>query len=109
MDMYREDRRNMWVTGPGDGEGRAVESKEGRQMFWHTIELQFREDFGTRIYCKKILDRRLNCYRHVGRRDEEQILRKVVRTDIPGKRKSGRGYEQGHRRRKISSYTGDPT
>ena len=36
---------------------------------------------------KKITERRLNCYGHVMRRDGEHILRKVLRADIPGKRK----------------------
>ena len=39
---------------------------------------------------KKITERRLNWYGHVMRRDEEHILRKVLRTDNPGKRKRGR-------------------
>ena len=36
---------------------------------------------------KKTTERRLNWCRHMMRRDEEQILRKVLRMDIPGKRK----------------------
>ena len=36
---------------------------------------------------KKITEKRLNCYGHVMRRDGEHILRKVLRADIPGKRK----------------------
>ena len=32
-----------------------------------------------------IAERRLNWYGHGMRRDEEHILRKVLRTDIPGK------------------------
>ena len=32
----------------------------------------------------EITERRLNWYGHVMRRDEEHILRKVLRTDIPG-------------------------
>ena len=39
---------------------------------------------------KKITERRLNWYRHVMKRDEEHILRKVLRMDVPGKRKKGR-------------------
>ena len=39
---------------------------------------------------KKITERRLNWYGHVMRRDDEHILRKVLRADIPGKRKRGR-------------------
>ena len=39
---------------------------------------------------KKITERRLNWYGHVMRRDGEHILRKVLRADIPGKRKRGR-------------------
>ena len=39
---------------------------------------------------KKITGRRLIWYGHVTRRDGEQILRKVMRADIPGKRKRGR-------------------
>ena len=39
---------------------------------------------------KKITERRLNWYGHVMRRDNEHILRKVLRADIPGKRKRGR-------------------
>ena len=80
---------------------------------------------------KKITDRRLNWYGHVMRRDGEHILRKVLRADIPGKRKRGRpktrwkdacqrdlkstGLRAGEEtdramwRRKITSYTGDPT
>ena len=38
---------------------------------------------------KKITERRLNWYRHVMRRDGEHILMKVLRADIPGKRKRG--------------------
>ena len=38
---------------------------------------------------KKITKRRLNWYDHVMRRDGEHILRKVLRADIPGKRKRG--------------------
>ena len=38
---------------------------------------------------KKITERRLNWYGHVMRRDGEHILRKVLRADIPGKRKRG--------------------
>ena len=80
---------------------------------------------------KKITERRLNWYGHVMRRDGEHILRKVLRADIPGKRKRGRpktrwedagqrdlkstGLRAGEEtdramwRRKITSYTGDPT
>ena len=79
----------------------------------------------------KITERRLNWYGHVMRRDGEHILRKVLRADIPGKRKRGRpktrwkdafqrdlkstGLRAGEEmdramwRRKIISYTGDPT
>ena len=39
---------------------------------------------------KKITERRLIWYGHVMRRDGEHILRKVLRADIPGKRKIGR-------------------
>ena len=80
---------------------------------------------------KHITERRLNCYGHVMRRDGEHILRRVLRADIPGKRKRGRpktrwkdacqrdlkstemraGEETDRAmwRRKIISYTGDPT
>ena len=80
---------------------------------------------------KKITERRLNWYGHVIRRDDEHILRKVLRADIPGKRKRGRpktrrkgacqrdlkstGLRVGEEtdmamwRRKITSHTGDPT
>ena len=80
---------------------------------------------------KKITERRLIWYGHVMRRDGEHILRKVLRTDIPGKRKRGRpktrwkdacqrdlkstGLRAGEEtdramwRRKIISHTGDPT
>ena len=34
---------------------------------------------------KKITERQLCWYGHVMRRDEEHILRKVLRTDMPGK------------------------
>ena len=37
-----------------------------------------------------ITDRRLNWYGRVMRRDEDHILRKVLRMDIPEKRKKGR-------------------
>ena len=79
----------------------------------------------------KITERRLNWYGHVMRRDGEHILRKVLRADIPGKRKRGRpktrwkdacqrdlkstGLRAGEEtdramwRGKIISYTGDPT
>ena len=36
---------------------------------------------------KKISRSRLNWYGHVIRRDEEHIIRKMLRADIPGKRK----------------------
>ena len=39
---------------------------------------------------KKIAERRLNCCGHMVRRDDEHILRKVLRTDTLGKRKIGR-------------------
>ena len=39
---------------------------------------------------KKITKRRLNWFGHVMRRDEEYIQRKVLRADIPRKRKRGR-------------------
>ena len=80
---------------------------------------------------KKITERRLNWYGHVMMRDGEHILKKVFRTDKPGKRKKGRpktrwkdacqqdlkstGLRAGDEmdramwRRKIISYTGDPT
>ncbi len=80
---------------------------------------------------KKMTERILNWYGHVMRRDGEHILRKVFRADIPGKRKRGRpktrwkyacqrdlkriGLRAGEEkdramwRRKIISYTGDPT
>ena len=75
---------------------------------------------------KKITERRLNWYGHVMRRDGEHILRKVLRADIPGKRKRGRpktkwkdlkstGLRAGEEtdramwRRNIISHTGDPT
>ena len=80
---------------------------------------------------KKITERRLIWYGHVMRRDGEHILRKVMRADIPGKRKRGRpktrwkdacqrdwqstGLRAGEEtdramwRRKIISHTGDPT
>ena len=80
---------------------------------------------------KKITERRLIWYGHVMRRDGEHILRKVLRADIPGKRKRGRpktrwkdacqrdlkstGLRAGEEtdramwRRKIISHTGDPT
>ena len=35
---------------------------------------------------KKITERPLNRYSHVMRRDEEHILRNVLRTDVPGKK-----------------------
>ena len=75
------------------------------------------------------MERRLN--RHVMRRDEEHILKRVLRTNTPGKRKMGRpktrwkdvcqrdlkstGPRAGEEtdralwRRKIISRTGDPT
>ena len=80
---------------------------------------------------KKITERRLNWYWHVMRKDGEQILWKVLKADIPGKRKRGRpktrwkdacqrdlkstGLRAGEEtdremwRRNIISYTGDPT
>ena len=39
---------------------------------------------------KKSTERRLIWYGHVMRRDGEHIIRKVLRADIPGKRKRGR-------------------
>ena len=44
---------------------------------------------------KKITERRLNWYGHVMRRDDKHILRKVLRADIPGKRKRGRPKTRG--------------
>ena len=80
---------------------------------------------------KKSTDRRLMWYEHVMRRDGEHILRKVLRADIPGKRKRGRpktrwkgacqrdlkstGLRAGEEtdramwKRKTISHTGDPT
>ena len=80
---------------------------------------------------KQITERRLNWYGHVMRRDGEHILRKVLRADIPGKRKRGqpktrwkyscqrylkstglRAGEETDRAmwiKKIISYTGHPT
>ena len=80
---------------------------------------------------KNSTDRRLIWYEHVMRRDGEDILRKVLRADIPGKRNRGRpktrwkdafqralkstGLRAGEEtdramwRRKIISHTGDPT
>ena len=80
---------------------------------------------------KKIKARRLKWYRHVIRGDEERIQRKVLRADIPGKRKKGQlktrskdacqrnwestglraGEETGRAmwRRKTIGHTGDPT
>ena len=80
---------------------------------------------------KKISERILNWHGHVIRRDGEDIPRKVLRADIPGKRKRGRpktrwkdacqrdlkstGLRAGEEtdremwRRKIISYTGDST
>ena len=80
---------------------------------------------------RSITERRLIWYGHVMRRDGEHILRKVLRADIPGKRKRGRpktrwkdacqrdlkstGLRAGEEtdramwRRKIISHTGDPT
>ena len=80
---------------------------------------------------KNITERRLNWYGHVMRRDGEHILRRVLRADMPGKRKRGRpktrwkdacqrdlkstGLRAGEEtdremwRRNIISYTGDPT
>ena len=37
-----------------------------------------------------ITGRQLNWYGHVMRRDEEHVTSKVLRADIPGKRKRGR-------------------
>ena len=80
---------------------------------------------------KKITERLLNWYGHMMRRDKEHILRKVLGTDVSGKKKSGRpktrwkdacqrdlksaGQRAGEEtdramwRRKIVSHTGDPT
>ena len=41
------------------------------------------------LAAKKITERLLNEYGHVMRRDEERVMRKVLRTDLPGKRKRG--------------------
>ena len=87
--------------------------------------------FHSRQASKKITERILIWYGHVMRRDGEHILRKVLRADIPGKRKRGRpktrwkdtcqrdlkssGLGAGEEtdramwRRKIISHTGDPT
>ena len=80
---------------------------------------------------KKITERRLNWYGHVMMRDGDHILRKVLRADVPGKRKRGRpktrlkdacqrdlkstGLRAGEEtdraiwRRKIISHTVDPS
>ena len=47
---------------------------------------------------KKTTERRLNWYGHVMRRDEEHILRQVLRMDTPGKRKIGRPKQDGKTR-----------
>ena len=50
----------------------------------------FQKDQGETIELVWACDeRRVNWYRHVTRRDEEHILRKVSRMDILGKRKRG--------------------
>ena len=38
-------------------------------------------------WCRHNIYRRLNWYRHVMRRDDEHIEKKVLTTDMPGKRK----------------------
>ena len=45
-------------------------------MYWRIMEQA----------SKKIAERRSKWYGHVMRRDEEHILRKVLRMDVPGKR-----------------------
>ena len=116
-----------------------IEVTEMRMLRWMcgvTLKYKIRNEHirgTTRVAqaSKKITERRLNWYGHVMRRDGEHILRKVLRADIPGKRKRGRpktrwkdacqrdlkstGLRAGEEtdramwRRKITSYTGDPT
>ena len=43
------------------------------------------------IGCQQITERRLNWYGHVMRRDEERIVRKMLRTDL---QKKGKEYER---------------
>ena len=50
---------------------------------------------------KKIMERRLTWYGHVMRRDEEHILRKMLITDIPEKRKIGRPKTRWKETRKV--------
>ena len=79
----------------------------------------------------KITERRLNWCMHMMRRDEEHILGKVLKTDMPGKMMKGRhstrwkdscqrdlkstgpragdDSDRATWRRKIISHTGDPT
>ena len=54
---------------------------------------------------KKITERRLNWCRHVMRRDGEHILRKVLRADIPGKRKKGRQTNKMERKKTRANET----
>ena len=71
------------------------------QMYWPELVRRSEKCAGPAGQClcrglrvtqpsKNITERRLNWYGRVMRRDEEHRLRKVLRADIPGKRKRGR-------------------
>ena len=79
---------------------------------------------------KKITEKRLKCYGHVRRMEEEHIVRRMLDVDIPGKRRRGRpklrwtdackrdmtkvGMKESNTtnraawRKKIDSHTSDP-
>ena len=85
-----------WAT--TKGQEKRIELTEMRMLRWMcgvTRKDKIRNEHirgTTRVAqaSKKITERRLIWYGHVMRRDGEHILRKVLRADIPGKRKRGR-------------------
>ena len=90
----------IWGRNVGYNEDtkKRIEVTETRMLRWMcrvTCKDKIRNEHirGTAIVAqasKKITERRLIWYGHVMRRDGEHILRKVLRADIPGKRKRGR-------------------
>ena len=89
---------SIWGRNATKKQEKRIEVNEMRMLRWMcgvTCKYHIRNEHitgTTRVMqvSKKITERRLNWYGHATRRDEEHILRKVLRTDIPGKTKRGR-------------------
>ena len=85
----------IWARNVGYNEDTRIEVTEVTMLRWMcgvTRKDKIRNEHirgTTRVAqaSKKINERRFNWYGHVMRRDGEHILRKVMRADIPGKRK----------------------